>query len=136
MGAEKRYWVRLAGRNKGPLSLEEIVNLPAIGPLTMLCPEGKSPRRRKNWKFARTYAEFRRGFKDARRASPGRVDRASLQEDLPSSMVAPAPPSAGVEPPRRPGLRIERRRTGWLIVALVAAGAEAPHRRTGAPVRP
>lgn len=58
-----RYWILLNRKAVGPYAGEELAAVECFGPNAILCPEGKSPEKRRNWKLARFYPELRETLK-------------------------------------------------------------------------
>ncbi|HVE14181.1 MAG TPA: hypothetical protein VNI01_12350, partial [Elusimicrobiota bacterium] len=110
-----RYWLHRDGALQGPLEPSDIAAFPEVDEHTLLCPEAKPPRDRKNWRFLRA-------FPDAAAAVAARTDaRVARREQASARAAAQAPPDP--KPPR----------ARWPIAAALAAGLAATAAFLGRP---
>lgn len=100
-----RYWILIEGEVSGPFEKEKLLELEGFGPNVLVCPEGKSPKKRWNWKLARLHKELAELMGEAapeELASTAQPIRLSPARGL-SSPTAGGPPVPYVFPKlRRP----------------------------------
>ena len=58
MSEGARFWLLESGHPKGPFAVAELVARPGFGPQSLVCPEGKAPGKRRNWRPARRLKEL------------------------------------------------------------------------------
>jgi len=61
-GDPKSFWVRIANRNRGPISADEVANLPDFRLESLVCPGEQDPRERRNWLQARLFPSLKKAI--------------------------------------------------------------------------
>ncbi|MBI4424893.1 MAG: hypothetical protein HY554_14270 [Elusimicrobia bacterium] len=130
-----RYWLLRDKRAAGPFAPEELLGQPGFGKRSLLCPEGKSVKKRGNWKLATHYGEI------AEALSPRRPPAEDARQPAPAEPT-PAPeagaagneieltfdperlgPADGVSIPVVSRSAPRAARLAWTAAALAAVGA-------------
>lgn len=102
MSEGARFWLLESGHPKGPFAVAELAARPGFGPQSLVCPEGKAPGKRRNWRPARRVKELAGLLPEPRRPpeSDAGASKAGGSEKDEARVLLPSGAAAASKPRR------------------------------------